>query len=141
MIKKGRITGFGGIFFKAEKPEELKQWYQENLGLPCDTYGHTFAWRHEDNPDRKGYTQWSVFEKDSEYMNPSKRDFMMNFQVENLDELLDELRSKGMQIVGEPETFDYGKFAWVMDPEGNKIELWEPVDEVFTQMIEGNTNS
>jgi len=136
MGKKGRVTGLGGIFFKADNPDQLKQWYEENLGLPCDEYGHLFSWRHIDNPEKTGYTQWSIFAKDSEYMKPSKSNFMMNFRVENLDELLEELKAKGMQLVGEPESHEYGKFAWVMDPEGNKIELWEPVDEVFTKMIE-----
>jgi len=136
MNKKGKVTGLGGVFFKAEDPEALKSWYGENLGLPCDQYGHTFAWRHKDAPENLGYTQFSVFEKKTDYLNPSDKQYMINFRVENLDELIEELKEKGMEVVGETETFDYGKFAWVMDPEGNKIELWEPVDEVFTKMNE-----
>lgn len=139
--KKGRITGLGGVFFKSENPDQLKKWYENNLGLPCDAYGHLFSWRHTDSPDKKGYTQWSVFSKDSEYMNPSSKDFMLNFRVENLDLLVEELKANGMHLVGEPESYEYGKFAWVMDPDGNKIELWEPIDETFTEMVEADDNN
>lgn len=136
MDKKGKVTGLGGIFFKAENPDSLKKWYDKNLGLPCDQYGHMFSWRKPENPDEIGYTQFSVFDKNTDYLNPGKKEFMINFRVENLEELIDQLKEDGMQVIGEIETYDYGKFGWVMDPEGNKIELWEPVDEVFTKMNE-----
>lgn len=134
--KKGRVTGLGGIFFKSENPKKLKDWYTENLKFPTDEFGKTFAWRWPDDPDKLGYTQWSVFEKETKYMDPGKKDFMINFRVENIEALIEELKENGMRVVGKMEEYDYGKFAWVMDPEGNKIELWEPVDEVFTKWLE-----
>jgi len=133
--KKGRVTGLGGIFFKSENRKKLMHWYSENLGIECDDHGHTFDWRQTGDPDKMGYTVWSIFEKNTKYLDPSERDFMINFRVENLEALLEELKEKGLKVVGEMEEFDYGKFAWVMDPEGHKIELWEPVDSVFTEMI------
>lgn len=138
MNKKGKVTGLGGVFFKANEPNSLKSWYEQNLGLPCDQYGSLFTWRHKEDPDKLGYTQFSVFDKDTEYLNPGKKEFMINFRVENLEALIGQLKEDGMQVIGEIETYDYGKFGWVMDPEGNKIELWEPVDEIFTKMNESN---
>ena len=88
-------------------------------------------WRWPDDPDKIGYTQWSVFDAKTDYLNPSKKDYMINFRVEHIEELVEELKSNGMEVIGDIESFDYGKFAWVMDPEGNKVELWESVDEVF----------
>ncbi len=134
--KEGRVTGLGGVFFKSEDPAKLKQWYQNHLNLDCDKYGHLFEWRWSENPEKIGYTQWSVFEKDTEYMLPGKKDFMINFRVQNIVLLVDDLNKNGMQVIGTIEEYEYGKFAWVMDPEGNKIELWEPIDEVFTKMKE-----
>lgn len=136
--KKGKIIGLGGVFFKSINPDELKKWYQENLGLDCDQYGHMFTWRWPDDPEKTGYTQWSVFDEKTDYLNPGKKDFMINYRVENIEDLVEDLIQKGMKVVGDIEEYDYGKFAWVMDPEGNKIELWEPVDEVFTKMNEGS---
>jgi predicted enzyme related to lactoylglutathione lyase len=121
-----RVTGIGGLFFKAEKPDELRNWYGTHLGFQTDQYGATFEWRHADDAEQKGYTQWSTFAKDSTYFAPSNKDFMFNFQVENLTELLAVLKAEGVTVIGEIEEYDYGKFGWIMDPEGNKIELWEP---------------
>ena len=131
--KKGKVTGLGGVFFKSENPDDLKKWYTENLGLDTDQYGSMFKWRWPDDPDKIGYTQWSVFDAKTDYLNPSKKDYMINFRVEHIEDLVEELKSNGMEVVGEIESYDYGKFAWVMDPDGNKVELWEPVDEVFTE--------
>lgn len=133
--KKGRVTGLGGVFFKAKDRNQLMNWYSENLHFDCDEYGHTFGWRQTDDPEKMGYSVWSIFEQDTKYLEPSERDFMINFRVENLEALLEEMKEKGITVVGEIESFDYGKFAWIMDPEGHKIELWESVDEVFTEMI------
>ncbi|QIP15419.1 VOC family protein [Spirosoma aureum] len=124
-----RVTGIGGLFFKAEKPDELRNWYGTHLGFQTDQYGATFEWRHADDAEQKGYTQWSTFAKDSTYFAPSSKDFMVNFQVENLTELLAVLKAEGVTVIGEIEEYDYGKFGWIMDPEGNKIELWEPKAE------------
>lgn len=131
--KKGKITGLGGVFFKSENPKSLKNWYTTNLGLDTDEYGHMFKWLKPEEPDKLAYTQWSVFEAKTDYLNPSKKDFMINFRVEHIEALVEELKSNGMEVIGDIQSFDYGKFAWVMDPDGNKVELWEPVDEVFTK--------
>ena len=128
------ITGLGGIFFKSPGPENLKAWYKEFLGLESDQYGHLFRWRLENAPLELGHTQWSVFSTDGSYMNPSKKELMINYRVKNLDGLLEHLRTKGAELVGEPESFEYGRFAWVMDPDGNKIELWEPIDQPFADL-------
>ena len=131
MLKKGKVTGLGGLFIKAKDPELLKSWYGDHLGLACDEYGHLFAWRDNDKPEKKGHTQFSVFKEDSTYMQPSLKEFMINFRVDDLEGMMQRLKEAGLQVIGEIEEYEYGKFGWVMDPEGNKIELWEPVDDVF----------
>ena len=126
---KKRVTGLGGFFFKTKNPDETKKWYKDHLGLPVDDYGCTFWWKDTKGNDCS--TQWSPFKEDTDYFSPSKKQFMMNFRVENLHELLDVLKEEGVTIVGEVEEYDYGKFGWILDPEGNKIELWEPIDSAF----------
>jgi len=126
---KNRVTGLGGFFFKCEDPDAQKQWYKEHLGIPTDQYGWTFWWRDENG--NKCSTQWSPFAGNTTYFQPSEKQFMMNFRVENLVELLKVLEKEGVTIVGEMEEYDYGKFGWILDPEGNKLELWEPVDSAF----------
>jgi predicted enzyme related to lactoylglutathione lyase len=126
---KNRVTGLGGFFFKTEDPKGLKNWYGKHLGLPVDDYGCTFWWKDKEGKDCS--TQWSTFPKDTSYFKPSEKQFMMNFRVENLVELLAVLKEEGVTIVGEVEEYEYGKFGWIIDPEGNKIELWEPKDEAF----------
>lgn len=138
-MSKKKVTGVGGIFFKCKDPQQIKNWYKTNLGLNTNEYGTMFEFRHADEPDKKGYLQWSPFSEDTEYFEPSKKSFMINFRVENLEELVDELKNSGVQVVDDIATYDYGKFVHIMDPEGNKIELWEPVDEVFTKSEEGRT--
>ena len=124
-----RVTGIGGLFFKTKDPEKVKQWYQKHLGIETDQYGATFSWKKENG--EKGFTVWSTFKEDTNYFDPGKKDFMFNYRVENLEALLKVLEEEGVTIVGEMEVYEYGKFGWVMDPEGNKIELWEPIDPVF----------
>lgn len=126
---KKRVTGLGGFFFKTEDPKALKNWYGTHLGLPVDDYGCTFWWKDKDGKDCS--TQWSPFSKETTYFKPSEKQFMMNFRVENLVELLETLRQEGVTIVGKIEEYEYGKFGWILDPEGNKIELWEPIDAAF----------
>jgi predicted enzyme related to lactoylglutathione lyase len=126
---KNRVTGIGGLFFKTKDPNAIKEWYKNHLGLNTDQYGCTFWWKDEHG--NKCSTQWSPFKEDTQYFEPSKKEFMMNFRVENLRELLKILKKEGVTIVGEIEEHDYGKFGWILDPEGNKIELWEPVDNAF----------
>lgn len=126
---KNRVTGLGGFFFKTEDPKGLKNWYGKHLGLPVDDYGCTFWWKDKEGNDCS--TQWSTFPKDTTYFQPSEKQFMMNFRVENLVELLAVLKEEGVTVVGEIEEYEYGKFGWIIDPEGNKIELWEPKDDAF----------
>ncbi len=123
-----RVTAIGGIFFKCNDPAATKEWYKTHLGLPADPYGATFEWRHADEPEKKGQTIWSPFKKETDYFAPSSKDFMFNYRVENLEWLLGELKKEGIELLGEMQVYDYGKFAHIMDPEGNKIELWEAID-------------
>lgn len=134
-----KVTGIGGIFFKTKNPEKLKEWYSKNLGLLTNEYGSLFEFRHSDEPEKKGYLNWSPFPEKTEYFLPSEKEFMINYRVENLEILVEELRREGVVICNEIETFEYGKFVHILDPEYNKIELWEPVDSVFTRMYDGKT--
>jgi catechol 2,3-dioxygenase-like lactoylglutathione lyase family enzyme len=124
-----RVTGIGGLFFKCKDPEKSKKWYKDRLGLPVDEWGATFGWRDKDEPGKICYTAWSPFPADTSYFDPAKKDFMFNYRIENLEELLKVLADEGVEVVGDIETYEYGKFGWIMDLEGNKIELWEPVDD------------
>lgn len=128
---KKRVTGLGGFFFKTSQPDHLKQWYKERLGIPTDNYGWSFWWKDAEGKD--GMTQWSPMKDDTDYFEPSKSSFMMNFRVENLDELLAALKEEGVTVMEKTEEYDYGKFGWILDPDGNKIELWEPKDEAFKE--------
>lgn len=122
-----RVTGIGGIFFKAQDAAKLRSWYEQHLGFKLEDYGGTqFKWRDADSPETQGSTVWSIFPEDSPYFDPSKKPFMINYRVENLDALLEQLRSEGVEIEERIEEYEYGRFAWVTDPEGNRIELWEP---------------
>jgi predicted enzyme related to lactoylglutathione lyase len=134
-----KVTGVGGVFFKCQDPEKVKDWYRDNLGFNTDQYGALFEFRDTDNPEQKNYLQWSPFKDDTTYFEPSKKEFMINFRVADIEALVVQLRKDGVQILDEIETYDYGKFVHIMDLEGNKIELWEPVDEVFTKSSEGKT--
>ena len=124
---KNRVTGLGGFFFKSKDPDQIKDWYAKHLGLATDAYGCTFWWKDKEGKDCA--TQWSPMKDDTSYFKPSTSSFMMNFRVENLEEFLEVLKQEGVTIVGDMETHDYGKFGWILDPDGNKIELWEPLNE------------
>jgi catechol 2,3-dioxygenase-like lactoylglutathione lyase family enzyme len=123
-----RVVGFGGIFFKAEKPAELSAWYKRHLGLDVDEWGATFREPDARNtdPKRDAYTLWAPFDADTEYFAPSAKPFMFNFRVHDLDSLLRVLRDEGVPVDDKREDSELGKFGWVMDPEGNRVELWEP---------------
>jgi predicted enzyme related to lactoylglutathione lyase len=121
-----KVTGIGGIFFKTKNPQQIKEWYGKHLGFNIDPYGTMFETRNIDNPEKKTYTVWSPFKEDTNYFEPSTKEFMINYQVENLEALLKVLQSEGIEPIGEMQVYEYGKFAHIMDPEGNKIELWEP---------------
>ncbi|MFD2902698.1 VOC family protein [Sphingobacterium anhuiense] len=125
-----KVTGLGGVFFKCEDPQKMNDWYAKNLGLEAGEYGATFKWRDLDDPSVKGSTAWCTFPRDSEYFNPSIKPFMINYRVENLVALVEELKKDNVTIVDEISEYDYGKFIHVLDPEGNIIELWEPIGDL-----------
>jgi predicted enzyme related to lactoylglutathione lyase len=129
-----RVTGIGGIFFFSDNPNETKEWYSKNLGLETNEWGSSFEFRNANRPDEINYLQWSPFKKGSEYFAPSKKEFMINYRVQNIEGLVKKLQANGVTILDKIETFDYGKFVHIMDSDGNKIELWEPIDHVFTSM-------
>jgi predicted enzyme related to lactoylglutathione lyase len=129
-----RVTGIGGIFFFSESPMEMKEWYGRSLGLEIDQYGSVFEFRNANRPDEPNYLRWSPFEKGSDYFAPSKKEFMINYRVQNIEGLVKKLQESGATIVDKIEAYEYGKFVHIMDPEGNKMELWEPVDSAFTRM-------
>lgn len=126
--KMKKVTGIGGIFFKCKDPNKVKEWYQTHLGLNTNEYGTVFEWHEEADSTKKGLTQWTPFPETTKYFEPSVKDFMINYRVENLEALVEELKKNGVTIVGAMETYDYGKFVHILDVEGNKVELWEPND-------------
>lgn len=129
-----KVTGIGGIFFKCKDPKKMREWYKTNLGLNTNEYGAVFEWRQGADTTRKGFTQWSPFNEKTRYFEPSTKDFMINYRVENLDALIGELKKNGVTVVDTIETVEYGKFVHIMDIEGNKIELWEPDDLAFDKL-------
>ncbi len=132
-MTKKRVTGIGGVFFKSKTPDSIKSWYAKHLGLAVDKWGCTFPFRADDNPNVRGYLQWSVMNKESNYFDPSKQEFMINYRVEDIEWLVRELKKEGVTILNEIESFEYGKFVHILDPDGNKIELWEPVDSFLDE--------
>ncbi len=134
--KKGKITGIGGIFFKCKNPNAQKEWYAKHFQLDVDKYGTMFKFRLENQPDKTGYLQWSPFSADTDYFSPSTKDFMINYRVENIEALIEELKAEGITVLDDISSYDYGKFVHIMDPEGNKIELWEPIDAAFDKYYE-----
>ncbi len=129
---KGKVTGLGGVFFKCEDPKKQREWYGKFLGVETEDWGGTgFRWHPLGEPDVTASTSWSPFKKDTQYFNPSKKDFMINYRVDDLQAILERIKAAGGQVVGEIEEYEYGKFGWVVDPEGNKIELWEPIDGIL----------
>lgn len=122
-----RVTGIGGIFIKSHDADRLREWYRKHLGIDVETWGGTaFSWRSDTNPSGVGTTVWNVFEASSNYFNPSQAPFMVNYRVDKLHPLLAALRAEGCQVDDKVDESEYGKFGWVVDPDGNKIELWEP---------------
>ena len=121
-----RVTGIGGMFFKSDNPDKLCEWYRKHLSIELNENGNaTFHWRKVDDPKSKRFTVWSPFPADTDYFAPGKKAFMTNFQVDNLDDLLATLKREGVDVDPRVESYDYDKFGWIMDPEGNRIELWE----------------
>lgn len=129
-----KVTGIGGIFFFSDDPEKAREWYAKNLGLETNEWGSTFEFRNANRPDEINYLQWSLFKKGNEYFVPSEKEFMINYRVQNITGLVAKLKANGVTVLDEIESYDYGKFVHIMDAEGNKIELWEPVDSLLTQI-------
>lgn len=134
-----KVTGIGGIFFKAKDTKTLKEWYKTHLGLNTDEYGTSFEWRQGADSTKYGFTQWSPFSEKTTYFAPSEKEFMINYRVENLEALIEELTRAGIVFTDTMESYEYGKFIHLIDPEGNKIELWEPVDEAYNKIVNGRT--
>lgn len=132
--KMKKVTGIGGIFFKCKDPIKMNAWYKTHLGLNTNQYGATFEWRQGPDTTKKGFTTWSPFAEKTKYFEPSEKDFMINYRVENLEVLVEELRKEGVTIIDSIETYDYGKFVHIMDIEGNKVELWEPNDLEYEKL-------
>jgi len=131
-----RATGIGGIFFKCKEPAKMREWYKTHLGLNTNEYGAVFEWRQGADTTQKGFTQWSPFSEKTKYFQPSTKDFMINYRVENLLALVDQLKKEGVTITDTIEAVEYGKFVHIMDIEGNKLELWEPNDLEYERMGE-----
>lgn len=123
---KPKVTGIGGIFFKCKDPKKLKEWYKTHLGLNTNAYGATFEWRQDADSTKKCSTQWSAFSEKTTYFQPSEKDYMINYVVNDLPTLIQKLKTENVTIVDTMESYDYGSFIHIMDIEGNKIELWEP---------------
>lgn len=123
-----KVTGIGGVFFKCKDVSKINEWYKTHLGLDTNEYGANFQWKEIDDSSKEGSTQWSPFSETTKYFEPSTKDFMINYRVENLESLVEELKKEGVTILDTIETYDYGKFVHIMDIEGNKVQLWEPID-------------
>ena len=126
--KMKKVTGIGGVFFKCKDPQKMTEWYHKHLGLETNPYGATFEWYESSDSTKKAQTQWTPFGETTKYFEPSTKDFMINYRVENLEALVEELKKAGVILVDKIERFDYGKFIHILDEEGNKVQLWEPLD-------------
>ncbi len=129
--KMKKVTGIGGIFFKCKDPKAVNEWYKTHLGFDTSPYGTSFEWQEIDPAPgvaKKGLTQWNPFAENTKYFEPSTKDFMINYRVENLEALVEELKKENVTILDKIESYDYGKFVHIIDIEGNKIQLWEPKD-------------
>jgi predicted enzyme related to lactoylglutathione lyase len=122
-----RVTGIGGVFIKSGDPAKLRAWYKRHLGIEFEEWGGcAFGWKDPQNPDGGGTTVWNIFDTASNYFDPSKAQVMINYRVADLHGLVAALRAEGCQVMDKVDDSEYGKFGWVVDPDGNKIELWEP---------------
>lgn len=123
-----RVTGIGGVFFKSDDPASIRNWYRTHLGIDSEDWGgFAFQWQEQERPDETGYTVWGVFPDTTDYFAPAQQPYMFNYRVADLAGLMTALRAEGVEIAGEIEEYPNGKFAWILDPEGRKIELWEPI--------------
>jgi len=124
-----KITGIGGVFFKARNPKQLMEWYDQHLGLQFNNGFIQFKWADDQGNKATGSTTFAIFKEDTTYFNPGEKPYMINFRVSDLRALLSELREKGVTASDDIQEYDFGRFGWIVDPEGNKIELWEPIDK------------
>ncbi len=129
-----KVTGIGGIFFRSKNPKETREWYGKNLGLAINDFGSPFEFRNANRPEEINYLNWNPFDEGTDYFAPSEKEFMINYRVQNIEGLVKKLKENGVTIVDKIEEFEYGKFVHIMDLEGNKIELWEPIDSILTKM-------
>jgi catechol 2,3-dioxygenase-like lactoylglutathione lyase family enzyme len=125
MSQQGRILGIGGIFFKSANQQQMREWYAQHLGLEDSGHGVMLPWREADNPENEQMTVWTIFPGDSGYFEPA---FMVNYIVDDMDALLERLEKAGVRIDPKRQDESYGRFAWIYDPDGNKIELWQPLN-------------
>jgi predicted enzyme related to lactoylglutathione lyase len=129
-----KVTGIGGIFFKCKDPGKLKEWYKTNLGLNTNQYGVVFEWYQGSDSTKKGFTQWGPFKETTKYFEPSTKEFMINYRVQNMDALVDELKKNGVTVVDSIQSVEYGKFVHIVDLEGNKLELWQANDVEYEKL-------
>lgn len=132
--ERKKVTGIGGIFFKWKDPKKMREWYQTHLGLNTNQYGSVFEWYQGADSTKKGFLQWSPFKETTKYFEPSTRDFMINYRVENMEALVEELKKNGVTFTDTIQKVEYGKFVHILDAEGNKLELWEPNDIEFEKL-------
>lgn len=124
---KPRVTGLGGVFFKAKSPAKLSAWYQKHLGLPVQEWGGAnFTWRDARRPSKKGSTVWSPFPADTKYFGRGDQQVMLNYRVANLKRVLAQLKKEGVWVDPKTDSSEFGKFGWIKDGAGNRVELWEP---------------
>jgi predicted enzyme related to lactoylglutathione lyase len=131
-----KVTGIGGIFFKCKDPKKVREWYATHLGFITNPYGAVFEWRQGADSSKKGFSQWSPFNEKTKYFEPSTKEFMINYRVDNLEALVDQLKKDGVTVTDSIQGVEYGKFVHIMDIEGNKIELWEPNDIEYEKLGE-----
>jgi catechol 2,3-dioxygenase-like lactoylglutathione lyase family enzyme len=124
---RGRIIGIGGVFFKSANRDQMREWYSKHLGLADKGGGAMLPWRESDDPQKKHVTVWTIFPDSTKYLDPSPAPFMINYIVDDLDALLDRLKQEGVKIDAKRMNESYGRFAWIYDSDGNKIELWQPL--------------
>jgi len=134
--KTPRVRAIGGVFFRSKDSKASLEWYARHLGLGVDTYGSNFVWRKEDAPEQLGYTIWSPFKHETDYFGDNDQQFMINYRVDDLEALVETLRAEGVEIVDEIQVESYGKFVHIVDNEGRRVELWEPVDEEYAKMLD-----
>ena len=123
-----KVTGIGGVFLKARDPKVMSAWYRDHLGIPVRGGYADFTWREKENPDRVGHTTWTLFPTNTTYFGSSTASFMINYRVANLDRMMEQLKGGGV-AVEKVKDYEYGRFTWVTDPEGNRVELWEPKEK------------